>query len=143
MRKLKILAHISLDGVVQHEDGEGFMHGNWTAPYRTPAGLAAVVEAQGSHFDLLLGRRTYDAWALAVVLGQRGKDTQHWPPGGRSRIDAQVRDNEADLARVQLRYQLHKLSTVAAQLVQAGDGHGIARPEHSQQVVEPRPLTFS
>ena len=63
MRKLRIMEHISLDGVIQHENGEGFAHGNWTAPYRTPAGLAAVIEAQGSRFDLLLGRRTYDAWA--------------------------------------------------------------------------------
>jgi dihydrofolate reductase len=63
MRKIRIMEHISLDGVIQHEDGEGFAHGNWTAPYRTPAGLEAVMEAQGSVFDLLLGRRTYDAWA--------------------------------------------------------------------------------
>jgi dihydrofolate reductase len=63
MRKIRIMEHISLDGVIQHEDGEGFAHGNWTAPYRTPAGLEAVVEAQGSIFDLLLGRRTYDNWA--------------------------------------------------------------------------------
>ncbi len=57
------MEHISLDGVIQHEDGEDFAHGNWTVPYRTPAGLEAVVEAYGSSFDLLLGRRTYDAWA--------------------------------------------------------------------------------
>ncbi len=63
MRKLRIMEHISLDGVIQHEDGEGFAHGGWTTPYRTPAGLEAVVEAQGSSFDLLLGRRTYDSWA--------------------------------------------------------------------------------
>ncbi|MET0622483.1 MAG: dihydrofolate reductase family protein [Pyrinomonadaceae bacterium] len=63
MRKLRIMEHISLDGVIQHEDGEGFAHGNWTARYRTPAGLEAVMEAQGSVFDLLLGRRTYDSWA--------------------------------------------------------------------------------
>ena len=63
MRTIKILEHISLDGVIQHEDGAGFAHGNWTVPYRTPAGLAAVLEAQGSPFDLLLGRRTYDLWA--------------------------------------------------------------------------------
>ena len=63
MRKLRIIEHISLDGVIQHDDDDGFTHGNWTTPYRTPAGLAAVVEAYGSHFDLLLGRRTYDAWA--------------------------------------------------------------------------------
>jgi dihydrofolate reductase len=63
MRKLRIMEHISLDGVIQHDDADGFAHANWTAPYRTPAGLAAVVEAYGSRFDLLLGRRTYDAWA--------------------------------------------------------------------------------
>ena len=32
-------------------------------PYRTPAGAAALAERQGSGFDLLLGRRTYDQWA--------------------------------------------------------------------------------
>jgi dihydrofolate reductase len=63
MRKIRIMEHISLGGVIQHEEGEGFAHGNWTTPYRTPPGLAAVVEAYGNSFDLLLGRRTYDAWA--------------------------------------------------------------------------------
>ena len=74
MRKIRIMEHISLDGVIQHEDGEGFAHGGWTAPYRTPAGLEAVVEAQGSIFDLLLGRRTYDSWA------------GFWPKAGNSPI---------------------------------------------------------
>lgn len=63
MRKIRIIEHISLDGVIQHDAADGFAHGNWTTPYRTPAGLAAVVEAYGRTFDLLLGRRTYDAWA--------------------------------------------------------------------------------
>ncbi|WP_226163393.1 dihydrofolate reductase family protein [Hymenobacter terricola] len=63
MRKVRIMEHISLDGVIQHDDDGGFAHGNWTTPYRTPAGLAALVEVYGSSFDLLLGRRTYDAWA--------------------------------------------------------------------------------
>ncbi|MVN77805.1 dihydrofolate reductase [Hymenobacter sp. HMF4947] len=72
MRKIKIMEHISLDGVMQHENDESFAHGNWTTPYRTPAGLAAVVEAYGSSFDLLLGRRTYDAWA------------EFWPKAGDS-----------------------------------------------------------
>ena len=74
MRTIKIMEHISLDGVIQHEEGDGFAHGNWTAPYRSPAGLAAVVEAQGSRFDLLLGRRTYDSWA------------DFWPRAGDSPI---------------------------------------------------------
>jgi len=64
MRKLKILEHISLDGVIQHSADEGdFPYSDWTAPYRTPAGRDAVLAAQGERFDLLLGRRTYDIWS--------------------------------------------------------------------------------
>ena len=63
MRKIRIVEHTSLDGVIQHDDANGFAYGNWTTPYRTPAGLAALVEVYGSRFDLLLGRRTYDAFA--------------------------------------------------------------------------------
>jgi dihydrofolate reductase len=63
VRKIRIMEHISLDGVIQHESSEDFAYGGWTGPYRSPAGLAAVMEAQGSRFDLLLGRRTYDLWA--------------------------------------------------------------------------------
>jgi dihydrofolate reductase len=66
MRKIKIFAHISLDGVIspggRGEDSD-YAHGGWTVPYRTPAGAAAVAEAYGTTFDLLLGRRTYDLWA--------------------------------------------------------------------------------
>jgi len=64
MRKLKIIEHISLDGVIQvsGEDGD-FPYGDWTAPYRTPAGREAIMAAQGESFDLLLGRRTYDIWS--------------------------------------------------------------------------------
>ena len=64
MRKLKIFEHISLDGVIQHSaDGGDFPYGDWTAPYRTPAGRDAVMAAHGERFDLLLGRRTYDIWS--------------------------------------------------------------------------------
>ena len=72
MRKIRIFEHISLDGVIEH--GEDYAHGEWTAPYRSPAGLAAVIEAQGRSFDLLLGRRTYDIWA------------GFWPKAGNSPI---------------------------------------------------------
>lgn len=65
MRKLKIIEHISLDGVIQVSgDDGGFPYGDWTAPYRTPAGRDAILAAHGERFDLLLGRRTYDAWSL-------------------------------------------------------------------------------
>jgi len=67
MRKLKIIEHISLDGVIQvrgsGEDGEDYPYGDWTAPYRSPAGRDAILAAHGESFDLLLGRRTYDIWS--------------------------------------------------------------------------------
>jgi dihydrofolate reductase len=64
MRTLKLIEHISLDGVIQHSaDGGDFPYSDWSAPYRTPAGRDAVMAAHGERFDLLLGRRTYDIWS--------------------------------------------------------------------------------
>ena len=73
MRTLRIIAHVSLDGVIQHSaDGGEFPYGGWTAPYRTPAGRDAVLAAHGGRFDLVLGRRTYDLWS----------DSRPQAPGG-------------------------------------------------------------
>ena len=66
------MEHVSLDGVMQHENGEGFEYGGWTTPYRCADGLSAVLEAQGTHIDLLLGRKTYDSWS------------GYWPKAGDS-----------------------------------------------------------
>jgi dihydrofolate reductase len=63
MRKLKIMEHISLDGVIQSSGEDKFPYSDWTAPYRTPAGRDALLAAHGGRFDLLLGRRTYDMWS--------------------------------------------------------------------------------
>lgn len=64
MRKLKIIEHISLDGVIQNStDDDGFPYHDWTAPYRTPEGGQVVLAEHGESFDLLLGRRTYDSWS--------------------------------------------------------------------------------
>ena len=65
MRKLKIIEHISLDGVIQMTSGpeDDFPYGDWTAPYRSPAGLQIVDEMYGKTCDLLFGRRTYDLLA--------------------------------------------------------------------------------
>jgi dihydrofolate reductase len=76
MKKIRIFEHISLDGVTEHEDG--YEYGAWTASYRSPAGLAAVLEAQGTGFDLLLGRRTYDLWS------------GYWPKAGNSPMSNQL-----------------------------------------------------
>ena len=61
--KLKIIEHISLDGVIQHSSEDDFPYADWTAPYRSPAGREAMLAAYGDRFDLLLGRRTYDIWS--------------------------------------------------------------------------------
>jgi serine phosphatase RsbU (regulator of sigma subunit)/dihydrofolate reductase len=65
MRRLKIIEHISLDGVVQMTSTpeNDFPYGDWTAPYRSPAGLQIVNEMYGKACDLMLGRRTYDLLA--------------------------------------------------------------------------------
>ena len=65
MRKLKIIEHISLDGVIQTTSGPGddFPYGDWTALYRSPAGLQVVNEMYGKTCDLLFGRRMYDQMA--------------------------------------------------------------------------------
>jgi dihydrofolate reductase len=66
MRKIRIIEHISLDGVIQGPGGsneDGYAHGGWTAPHADPAAGEAIVAAQGEAFDLLLGRRTYDIFS--------------------------------------------------------------------------------
>ena len=67
MRKIRIMEHITLDGVIQapggpDEDGD-YPYGGWAGPHADPDGGAAIVEGQGETFDLLLGRRTYDIFA--------------------------------------------------------------------------------
>jgi serine phosphatase RsbU (regulator of sigma subunit)/dihydrofolate reductase len=65
MRRLKIIEHISLDGVIQMTTGpeDDFPYGDWTAQYRSPAGLQVVNELYGKTCDVLFGRRTYDLLA--------------------------------------------------------------------------------
>jgi dihydrofolate reductase len=66
MRKIRIIEHISLDGVVQAPGGteedrsNGFDLGGWAFPHHDEQTGAAIDAAQGEGFDLLLGRRTYD-----------------------------------------------------------------------------------
>ena len=67
MRKLKIIEHISLDGVIQapggpNEDGD-YPYGGWTRAYSDPAAGEVILEAHRERFDLLLGRHTYDIWS--------------------------------------------------------------------------------
>jgi len=78
MRKIKVCAHISMDGIIRPDEGaDDFRNGAWSTPFRSPAGAAKLAEKQGSGYDLLLGRTTYDEWAgfwPAVKDGPFAKD---------------------------------------------------------------------
>jgi len=69
MRKITVLEHISLDGVIQAPGGPdedtsgGFAYGGWIAPYADAVLSAALRRQMSLPFDLLLGRKTYDIWA--------------------------------------------------------------------------------
>ena len=69
MRKIIVLEHLSLDGVIQapggkEEDMSGdFMHGGWTEPFSSQELGIWIRTQMNSEFDLLLGRKTYDQWA--------------------------------------------------------------------------------
>ena len=69
MRKIRIIEHISLDGVIQAPGGPeedpsgGFAHGGWAGPHADPEAGGDIVAAHGDAFDLLMGRRVYDIWS--------------------------------------------------------------------------------
>ena len=68
MRKLIVLEHISLDGVIQAPGGPeedpsgGFAYGGWIAPYSDEVLGTALRKQMNLPFDLLLGRKTFDIW---------------------------------------------------------------------------------
>lgn len=69
MRKIIVVSHISLDGVIQAPGGPeedtsgGFAHGGWIAPYSDDVLGTAIRSQMNMPFDLLLGRKTYEIWA--------------------------------------------------------------------------------
>lgn len=69
MRKVIVLEHISLDGVIQspgrpdEDTSGGFAYGGWVAPYSDATMGTALSKQMNLPFDLLLGRKTFDIWA--------------------------------------------------------------------------------
>ncbi len=76
MRKITVLEHISIDGVIQAPGGPdedrsgGFAYGGWIEPYGDEMLGAALSKQMNMPFDLLLGRKTFEIWA------------SHWPQHG-------------------------------------------------------------
>ncbi len=69
MRKVIVVSHISLDGVIQAPGGPeedpsgGFAYGGWIALHADEVLGAAIRAQMNQPFDLLIGRKTYDIWA--------------------------------------------------------------------------------
>jgi len=71
MRKIIVLAFITLDGVMQAPGGPeedtsgGFKYGGWTVPYFLEDEFSGKVmeEQMKGKYDLLLGHKTYDIFA--------------------------------------------------------------------------------
>jgi len=68
MRKVMVLEHISLDGVIQAPGGPdedtsgGFAYGGWISPYSDPILGTALRKQMNMPFDLLVGRTTFEIW---------------------------------------------------------------------------------
>ena len=68
MRKVIVLEHISLDGVIQAPGGSeedtsgGVAYGGWISPYSDEILGTALRRQMNKPFDLLLGRTTFDIW---------------------------------------------------------------------------------
>jgi dihydrofolate reductase len=68
MRKVIVLEHISLDGVIQAPGGsdedtnDGFAYGGWIAPYSDEILGTLLRRQMNMPFDLLLGRITFEIW---------------------------------------------------------------------------------
>jgi dihydrofolate reductase len=68
MRKLVVLEHISIDGIIQAPGGReedpsgGFAYGGWSAPFQDETLGNALKRYLDVPCDLLLGRKTFDLW---------------------------------------------------------------------------------
>jgi dihydrofolate reductase len=68
MRRVIVLEHISLDGIIQAPGGPdedasgGFAYGGWIAPYSDEVLGTALRKQMDMEFDLLLGRKTFEIW---------------------------------------------------------------------------------
>ncbi len=68
MRKIIVLEHISIDGVIQAPGGPdedtsgGFAYGGWISSYSNMILGTLLRKQMNKPFDLLLGRTTFDIW---------------------------------------------------------------------------------
>jgi dihydrofolate reductase len=77
MRKITVIDHVSLDGVMQaparpdEDRSGGFEHGGWAVPYGDAVMAEFMAKGMAEDGALLFGRRTYEDFA-AVWPNQKG-----------------------------------------------------------------------
>ncbi|HEY3310979.1 MAG TPA: dihydrofolate reductase family protein [Anaerolineales bacterium] len=80
MRKVIVLEHISIDGVIQAPGGPeedtsgGFTYGGWISSYSDDVLGTLLRKKMNMPFDLLLGRKTFEIWASFWP-----QHTDEWP----------------------------------------------------------------
>ena len=94
MRKIKIMEHISLDGVIQHSADDGdFPYSDWTVPYRTPCWQRCNPRrlwqeirsaAWASHLRHMVGLLAKGTEQSDCGRHQCGKKICRYPPSGKS-----------------------------------------------------------
>lgn len=68
MRKITVIEHITIDGVIQGPGGRkedtsgGFTKGGWISQYSDEVLGSLLRKQMKSNFDLLLGRKTFEIW---------------------------------------------------------------------------------
>ena len=83
MRKLIVLAFITLDNVMQAPGGPeedptgGFEHEGWVVGYFDDFLLNAMIKQTSKPFDLLLGRKTYEIFAAYWPYGYKDYGHHH------------------------------------------------------------------
>ena len=96
MRKLTACEFMTLDGVIQNEDeGDGFKYGGWFFPFADEVTGGVIQERLGKNVDLLLGRKTFEAWenywpthssfwpnvmTATKYVASNTRDTSDWQP---------------------------------------------------------------
>jgi dihydrofolate reductase len=101
MRRVVVLEHISLDGVIQAPGGPdedvsgGFTLGGWIGPYADDVLGTLLRRQMALPFDLLVGRTTFDIWepywphrtsvwpgvnAATKYVASRTRTTSDWQP---------------------------------------------------------------
>ncbi len=69
MRKVIVISHVSLDGVIQsmgrpdEDTSGGFAYGGWIAPFSDDVLGTVVNREMNMPFELLIGRKTFEIWA--------------------------------------------------------------------------------